>query len=594
MRAALGDGVAFAPSYDVLVRAACGQQHAPKTLYDSIADSNSLKVGSTQTYCIRAYSKARVAWAEGRQVSPSYQSEATCKPFQIRWEAQVHVTVVLPAEAGTLPVPGTAVSWTIGSESGLVLTKQDGTCIIQVKTTSLLRLEEEMVITVAKESSNVQHTYHCQGITCTSQRILLRAFEFNRRVAFTDTSSRKFDGYARIAGTGHASSGYEGCPLPQVLVCLHNRVNDIQLGCATTRSDGYYALPVPIGLEVAEFSNHTFRVEDGADDANLRPRAGHDDRVNNQGQHLSYHYYTVDESTAEGMVDFYSTTKQSLRLAVAGGKCNQILGTSRVQLTYATCIGYWSRDIVFSTFNTAVYDVPAHKLTARVIEVEHDDADDVVAYFEATRNRSQAVDLELGNGELRWEYHPAPTLKMILDRAKQMQGCDHQFIPLTTPTALTVTVVEEFWGGEEPCSWVNGNITITNKLGESPELAERLHTSGMISSKMAALLTLCHSGCEYELRLDTDLEAGVDSNAHVTMTIASGEPETVATVEGVQYAKLISATMKTEVHEVSVAQPVIVTGKKIISELLTMEFPEYFPLTILYATACLACCLSVA
>ena len=87
----------------------------------------------------------------------------------------------LTPEAGGLPVADTQVTWTMGANqlSGSTTTDEDGRFVVYIRTDLLVSKFEEMVIRVAKNSSDVVHQYECDGIPCTERRVLVEHLTFD-------------------------------------------------------------------------------------------------------------------------------------------------------------------------------------------------------------------------------------------------------------------------------------------------------------------------------------------------------------------------------------------------------------------------------
>eukprot|EP00045_Choanoeca_perplexa_P006861 m.59743 g.59743 ORF g.59743 m.59743 type:complete len:2336 (-) comp13823_c0_seq5:1666-8673(-) len=582
------DNTGFTSAYDVLSSAACGRTHQPETVYDDITASEDLVVGQTYTYCINAYSHTRFNWAPAEGLSPTYSSTSVCQSHQIQWESRLIGYVQLSDDAGKLPVPDTLVSWTIGNGalSGNTTTDEDGKFTIYIRTDLLNKDYEDIVVSVAKNSSRIQHRYECDGQPCSERRVLLQALSFDREVMFTDVSTVPFTGHVSIKGTEHDAFP-NGCPLAQVQVCLIDHIHHTQLGCALTDSMGYYAVPVAFGLSVypvPTFNNHTFEL---LDTASTRPISGTVDGVSPGGLPVQYAYYAINEDSDILPVDFVDSTSSKIQLSVAGGKCNRTLGTSTVRFTYNTCASTWNKDVVFMGWQTT-QAMPAQAFEAQLWDVTHstvDIGDMVPKYLTTVGTVRQDANMVSEPVQLRWEYHPEPKLRLDIDRSPA-NGCNALVLPRNVETDVTVFVVEPFWGGQPDCTWIEGNVSLRNQIGESVRDTQDLLDNNGITSEQASLLSRCAEGCDLELELDRRMITATETveyhSARATIRTMTGEPETVATINGVQYAKPITVSIDTGVYAVSEVFPVIVTGQKLISDRFTMDFPEYFPLMVLY------------
>jgi hypothetical protein len=76
-------GSSFTPDYSFQSPTRCFTTHSPSSIYDDLTATPSIKLGSTQTYCVRAANE--VGYAEG------YRSAPACQDIVIAWEAGVSV-----------------------------------------------------------------------------------------------------------------------------------------------------------------------------------------------------------------------------------------------------------------------------------------------------------------------------------------------------------------------------------------------------------------------------------------------------------------------------------------------------------------------
>eukprot|EP00730_Choanoeca_flexa_P006247 TRINITY_DN12116_c0_g4_i1.p1 TRINITY_DN12116_c0_g4~~TRINITY_DN12116_c0_g4_i1.p1 ORF type:complete len:1227 (+),score=233.93 TRINITY_DN12116_c0_g4_i1:332-3682(+) len=138
---------------------------------------------------------------------------------------------------------------------------------------------------------------------------------------------------------------------------------------------------------------------------------------------------------------------------------------------------------------------------------------------------------------------------------------------------------ERFWAGIAPCSWVEGQVTVRNQLGASPEQARALEASNQITPDEATLLSQCYEGCDRELQLmDHPNDATIKHSAHTTLAIMIGEPNIVAPHTRSIYLSMTSSPHAPVTSEV----PVVILGDLLISDKFSMDFPQYFPLMIVY------------
>jgi hypothetical protein len=565
---------------------ACGNLHEPETLYDDILASEDLSVGQTYTYCINAYSHSIINWAEEESISGSYESSPRCHAFEIQWEARLTGRVRLMDEAGKLPVADTIITWSIGNGAltGDAVTDEDGKFSIYIRTSALTQEYEEIIVTVSKRSSHISHQYECDGQPCTQRRVLMQALDFTRSVEFTDTSTIPFVGNVYVDGTQHDEMQY-GCPLAGAQVCLKDHIHHTSLGCSITDSVGYYAIPAAVGLSVyaqVSFNNHTFARLTGE---STRSKAGSVSTVDSSGGTVNYDYFVIEENAAlQEPTDFVDQTFSTVTLQMAGGKCNRTLGLTTARFTYATCASTWSKDVQFSSWETIV-NMPAHSFEVEIVAVSHptvEIGDMVPKYLTAVRTLKQEADMTSQMAQVRWEFHPQPVIELDIERAGA-NNCNAIVLAREVETDLTVTVTEKFWGDQTDCTWIEGNVTILNQLGESVKDTADLLGNGAITPSQATLLSKCAEGCNLDLELEEDDSTAISvyHSAQTTIRVMTGEPEIVAEIAGIKYAKPVTISMNTGVYAVTKVVPVVITGHKLISDRFTMDFPEYFPLLIL-------------
>ena len=566
---------------------ACGRLHEPETIYDDILASEELTVGQTYTYCLNAYSHTVINWAEDEAISGSYESSPRCKAFEIQWEALLTGRVHLTDQAGKLPVADTIITWSIGNGAltGDTVTDEDGKFSIYIRTSALSKEYEDIIVTVAKSSAHIDHKYECDGQPCTQRRVLLQALDFTRSIEFTDTSTMPFVGNVFIDGTQHDEMQY-GCPLAGAQVCLKDHIHHTSLGCGITDTLGYYAIPAAVGLSVyaeVSFNNHSFARLTGS---YLRTKTGSVSTVDNSGAAVEYDYFLIQEDAELQLpTDFSDRTYSTATLQMAGGKCNRTLGSTTARFTYATCASTWSKDVVFSDWETIV-GMPAHSFEVEIVDVSHPNVeigDLVPKYLTAVGTKKQEADMTSQTAQVRWEFHPEPVIELDIERAAA-NDCGAAVLAREVETDLTVTVVEKYWGGQTDCTWIEGNVTILNQLGESVKDTATLLGNSAITVAQADLLSKCAEGCTLDLELEQDESddaASVYHSAQASIRVMTGEPEIVAEIAGVKYAKPVTISMNTGVYAVTKVVPVVVTGHKLISDRFTMDFPEYFPLLIL-------------
>ena len=74
-------GSSFTPIYNFESPQVCFTQHSPSSIFDDLTTSPNIKLGSTQTYCVRAANP--VGYKFG------YRSDPGCQDITIAWESMV-------------------------------------------------------------------------------------------------------------------------------------------------------------------------------------------------------------------------------------------------------------------------------------------------------------------------------------------------------------------------------------------------------------------------------------------------------------------------------------------------------------------------
>ncbi|EDQ87632.1 uncharacterized protein MONBRDRAFT_37822 [Monosiga brevicollis MX1] len=572
------DGTTFTSSYDVASSTACGLLHEPETVFDDIIISPEVDVGQAYSYCVSAYSSTTVIWADDQDLDSRYESSEACADYQVQWEAKVTGQVALGNdEFSKVPVADTNVSWSIGGGtlSGTTTTDANGEFEVYILTDLLTNQFEEMIVSVAKTSEGIEHTYECDGISCTSRTFLVEWLTFENKIEFEDTSSVPLTGYVYADGTITTASP-DGCGLQDHRVCFNSRHTHGTIACSYTDVTGYYVVAVPEGLTVygtVEYEDHEYELMNNS--RSLTPE-GSEVVVDSMGNTLNYSYFYVDFDVVNGNdINFQDVTKRNVTLQVAGGKCNRTLGTSTIVFTHATC----DIELTYEVLYESVQEVPAINWIASYDSTVAFDntyvTDMMFKYYKAAGVRVQDVDLSSEEATARWEYHPQATIELTISGTKT-SSCDTKVIGRDVVSDVTVTVYEEFWDNQADCTWVEGNLYVTNQLGETTVVADELLSEQAIEQEEYDRLVLCNTECEVELQRDDGENADTYEFTRGEMEIQMGEPETTAEVEGVKYAKLFSVRFSHAVNiDSTLAVPVVVTGAKVLSDKFTMEYASF-------------------
>eukprot|EP00730_Choanoeca_flexa_P007844 TRINITY_DN12401_c0_g1_i6.p1 TRINITY_DN12401_c0_g1~~TRINITY_DN12401_c0_g1_i6.p1 ORF type:complete len:2361 (+),score=333.61 TRINITY_DN12401_c0_g1_i6:340-7422(+) len=588
----LRDGQAFTDAYTVVSAKSCETRHAPESVFEDIASAQEVSIGGEYEYCVMAYSSRLFSWAEKTELVGNYESDELCARYTIQWEARMTGNVHLQARSGRTGVPETTIQWRMGSLSGSTTTDADGNFELYFKTSALSDPMQTLHIAVSKESGGITHKYECAGVACTEQTILLQALTFDRHVEFTDVSTVAVPGNVFIGGTEH--NGFEdGCPLHNVEVCAHDARDGVVVMCDMTDSSGAYVIPVAIGLHVyfqASFKNHTILRIDGPTKRQPSGLVSELTTIPLKQHLISESYFSITENDSlenapsenntdddRAPMDFKDITTQHLELQMAGGNCNRRLGVTSVEFKWLSCPEFSKRH-TFTTYSD-VLELPAQQVEVEVLSVTHDAGigDRVKKYLDAVGPAQTLVDLTIEEQTMRWIYHPPPTMLTKL-KGVPASACSDLVVQRDRLVDVEIEVEERFWGGIAPCTWVEGSVNITNQLGLPPEATDDLVKKHIVTAEEATLLSKCYSGCLVDLELmDHPDDVNVKHSAHATLPIMIGEPNVVA-----PFTRTIYLSMDLGPQEAKAEASVVILGDSITKEHGSMDFPEYFPLMIVY------------
>jgi hypothetical protein len=343
---------------------------------------------------------------------------------------------------------------------------------------------------------------------------------------------------------------------------------------------GEYSLSVAMGLSVeisVSYNNHTFVRRSNPEIDRLALRGVGFTLIGSQPDEEEF--FEVGSFSVANL-DFEDTTTVVVNVELAGGRCNRTLGKAVVNVKRDLCPLYL-RPVTIETFQTPVV-FPAAVFTVEFGEMQGSSLNfnlEVGRYLEAVRNNSAVIDLRNATSTtsdvfltVRFEYHPAPTLRLEFSNTTKPSCTD----PKATPpqwvlenefiTIATVYASEEF-PSIASCEDIEGNLTLTSFLGENvPD----------------SVLSLCREGCNLPLIADEivseETGATFRSNSRASQALVVGYP-----VLSPPYTKNVVARMEVLGHkDVVLEVPVVVTGVKLISNSLSIQVPEYLPLMVLH------------
>jgi hypothetical protein len=307
--------------------------------------------------------------------------------------------------------------------------------------------------------------------------------------------------------------------------------------CLKYDCSGSYMLPVAMGLTVyvsVMYNQHDFRrLSDGIVDGIVLKGTIYQTSSSGVTQ-KSVEYIEIGESSISN-INFEDITTATVTIQLAGGLCNRTLGNAIINLKRDLCPNFvfpllLEQNPSVPLSYQANYAIPAHQMTVEFGRLQTSNVNfnlEVGRYLTATHNNSAVIDLRNVTANtteiqetVRFEYHPAPTIRVVLSGVAPAT-CDD---PLATPplvaprltaTNVTVTVSEQYPGVAE-CTNVPGEVLFTSLLGDEFGSTE--------------LLTACRPPMACTLTLETDtVENPADGtsmqvNAHAIQLLQIGDP----------------------------------------------------------------------
>lgn len=555
--------------------------------------------GSRQRYCIRA---TNPIW----YVKEGYSSEKTCQDFFVDWESSIEGTVSIDSNEIHLPVEGVDIQYEIGRVHGRRQTNSEGRFSIHIISSEIVHKTEEIKLSFTKKTGTIKHTFLCNGIPCTTQKLLLEHLRFDRFVHIRDTTSLPFSGIVSIGGTEHERLP-DGCPLFGVQICLYDRLQENRLlSCTTTDETGRFITRAVIGASVTveltmPNATHTFVRAPFEKNAANAP-SGVLQTVSLDNVLVWTEYYDITEDHFWENINFKDVTTSNAVVDVAGGYCNFHLGSSSLEFRFDRCPTWVRSEYTESRLSSWI--LPAQIIAVRLVSVNHDSnvQSQINSYFSAILGEAQTLYLDLrnldqrrGNNDLteqtvRFEYHPPPNLKLNFDRSLE-HGCRasnnqtlHVLTQLTIVQAV-IKVTEDFGKDIGVCDVVPGEVEITNRLGESPEIVAHLNKTTNLQDTKLEKLKVCYEPCKISVFMDeqSNGEETVLSNSRVELTLMTGDPEINENVLTPldPFTKLFTVAMHKAPHPpVKHSAHVVVVGDRIKSKFFSVPFPRFKPLMV--------------
>ena len=242
-------------------------------------------------------------------------------------------------------------------------------------------------------------------------------------------------------------------------------------------------MPIAAGLsteiQVLSDANHTWaRIPNPIVDRRALMGVGHEDPVlPGFASVVHIKEYFVTDGGSLSNINYEDTSKALVNIELAGGLCNRTIGDAIILIKRDKCINY-KRPVLIQTFQTPML-LPAQQLTVQFGTLQSDYLSfnlEVKRYLHATHNDTAVVDYRNVTdvtsvyNTVRFEYHPAPTLRIDIPAAHRASCVNPKAVPpLVSDSAvftnITVYVTEQF-PGVQPCEDVQGTLNLTSYLGE--------------------------------------------------------------------------------------------------------------------------------
>jgi hypothetical protein len=256
------------------------------------------------------------------------------------------------------------------------------------------------------------------------------------------------------------------------------------------RYAGKYALPVPRGLYVefqVIYNNHTFQLVNYADRQPTGNDAGFVSPSENKQE--THEYFLMQKPTDK--IDFEDVSTINVTVELAGGLCNSTLPASTIWFTRQPECGINFKLVKNLTSFSNVIALPAHRFDFTFGEMKSNLPTFNLAvrdYLIRANNNTGEFNLinitdSSINKRTRFEYHPLPTLTLGfsgMDTTKCTTDTrSFMLIQSETETNATITLSEDYPLGLskkiDSCTNIQGQINITNNLGEDNEKVELLN-----------------------------------------------------------------------------------------------------------------------
>jgi hypothetical protein len=259
-----------------------------------------------------------------------------------------------------------------------------------------------------------------------------------------------------------------------------------------------------VELEVL-YLNHTFqRIV-----YPIRPASGRSQGFLQAGESTEpVEYFTVSRPTDK--LDYEDVSRVNVTMELAGGLCNTTLGNATVWFTRQAECGPDFKMVYNITKFSNIFQLPASRFDFEFGELRTN----LPTFNLAVRDYLVRADNSTGEFDLRnisdssmntwarFQYHPLPTLSVSFSGMDETATCTSRqrsflIIESQSRTNATIRLSEDYPSGLTPpiqsCTNIQGQINITNSLGEDSEISP--------------LLSVCRTTCPMDVVMDAKITA---------------------------------------------------------------------------------------
>ena len=400
----------FAPNYYFYSTDKCKNNLNPGTSYADDLSLSRLDVGVTYAYCAEAIAINYMASPVNVFTPNRVSSDPACQDVTIAWEASIRGLVTSKASTGSIPISNIKITWMLMNPtnhsqtmncatrsqcSGIFTTDSSGSFEAKFwvdEPQYRLNISDPVPVLFTfrrslSTSTNQSDTFLANNeetlIPTSGMIVYLKHLQFDTPLFVVDASTVAFRGTVFVRNTQYASKS--GCPVVQAGVCAYETktlsggsTDNVKLACQYTDSDGMFNLPLPIGATVHNVTVTYYSHEFLPDASNMFAKRYADGVI-------------IDPSISYDGNNFVDMTIAPVEIAVVGGLCNNIMGTSTIKYTIVGCS--WPGNFLRQNSNFSVRYVPAFVIQLSDVTV-YDSANKSISGIENYfSDKAQTVDL---------------------------------------------------------------------------------------------------------------------------------------------------------------------------------------------------------